>query len=219
MKWDLFETVCFSRIHLCQGRFREWSVWPHLRCCVTWLIEVSWTPGLRPWDHFTRWPTSSTLHHLHHLSISTVPYWSPQLWQSGLFKLLKKQLVAVGLGIKNLYICSKYVFLWSIMTYSCMSYVCLFQWFSGESHAEGLGANCGPVYSRSVDVSEFSAEVCWDPSGSWSSWGPEGCCGCSGVTAWSSCSAGAGLHGVSLTTGGLQFSSQFFSFAALTFQI
>ncbi len=108
MKWDLFETVCFSRIHLCQGRFREWSVWPHLRCCVTWLIEVSWTPGLRPWDHFTRWPTSSTLHHL---SISTVPYWSPQLWQSGLFKLLKKQLVAVGLGIKNLYICSKYVFI------------------------------------------------------------------------------------------------------------
>ncbi len=97
--------------------------------------------------------------------------------------------------------------------------VCLFQWFGGRSRAEGLGENCVPVYSRSVDVSEFSAEVCWDPSGSWSCWGPEGCCGCSAVTAWPSRSAGAGLHGVSLTTGGLQFSFQLISFVALTFQI
>ncbi len=101
------------------------------------------------------------------------------------------------------------------MTYS---FVCV---YSSDS-VDGLvlkdwGENCVPVYSRSVDVSEFSAESAGTLRAPEAAEVLRAAVGASAVTAWPSCSAGAGLHGVSLTTGGLQFSFQLISFVALTF--
>ncbi len=131
---------------------------------------------------------------------------------------LKKQLVAVGLGIKNLYICSKYVFceaLWLFMYELCV-FIPVIQW------RVSCWRTGGELWPSLFEISGRVGVFCRSLLGPFGllkllrSWG---LLWMLWRYAWSSCSAGAGLHGVSLTTGGLQFSSQFFSFAALTFQI